>query len=109
MYGTMCTCMMYVWDNDGGGWRQSIFFTNFTLSHRRKPMCGRVEVVSIPPPMTLQQIEHLLTQFGPVLKMEIEESDFGMKKIVATFECQESSQRAAATYGDEHCTPRVSM
>jgi hypothetical protein len=74
----------------------------------RKPMCGRVEVVSIPPPMTLQQIEHLLTQFGPVLKMEIEESDFGMKKIVATFECQESSQRAAATYGDEHCTPRVS-
>ena len=30
------------------------FFTNFTLSHRRKPMCGRVEVVSIPPPMTLQ-------------------------------------------------------
>ncbi|CAI8001566.1 Serine/arginine-rich splicing factor 6 [Geodia barretti] len=79
------------------------------LSSRRKPMCGRVEVVSIPPPMTLQQIEHLLTQFGPVLKMEIEESDFGMKKIVATFECQESSQRAAATYGDEHCTPRVSM
>jgi RNA recognition motif-containing protein len=44
------------------------------LSSRRKPMCGRVEVVSIPPPMTLQQIEHLLTQFGPVLKMEIEES-----------------------------------
>jgi RNA recognition motif-containing protein len=62
------------------------------LSSRRKPPCGRVEVLSIPPPMTLQQIEQLLLQFGPVLKMEIEEGDFGMKKIVATFETQESAQ-----------------
>ena len=64
------------------------------LSSRRKPPCGRVEVMAILPPMTLQQIEQLL-QVGSVLK------------IIATFENQECAQRAAATYAEEHCTPRI--
>ena len=53
MYGTII-CDYDVWDMMADG----VNLFSITLSRRRKPMCGRVEVVSIPPPMTLQVLSH---------------------------------------------------
>jgi len=54
---------------------EDIYSFVILMSHRRKAQFGRVEVTSIPPQMSLPNIETMLAQVGQVLKMEIEESE----------------------------------
>ncbi|XP_064401497.1 insulin-like growth factor 2 mRNA-binding protein 2 isoform X2 [Halichondria panicea] len=78
-------------------------------SARRKSPCGRVEVTEIPPHLTVQNLEGMFTQLGQVHKMEIEEGEYGIRKVVITYETQEQAQKAAGYFGEgisDH-SPRV--
>ena len=61
-------------------------------SDTHKSPCGGVEVTEIPPHLMVHNMEEML---GQVHKMEIEEGEHGIRKVVTTYETKEQAQKTA--------------